>query len=55
VKPIGKEGKVLSSRYYTLADFEASIAFVREGSVKLMPLIGLVLLFQRFSGIKDVE
>ena len=44
-----KEGEIITSRYFTLADFENSIDLVESGRVQLKPLIGLTVPLQRLS------
>lgn len=41
-----KEAKLITSRFFTLADFESSIDLVEKGAVQLKPLIGQIVPFQ---------
>lgn len=50
-----KEGKIKTSRYFTLADFENSIDLVEKEAVQLKPLIGHMVPFQKLSENYGVE
>lgn len=50
-----KEGQIITSRFFTLADFESSIELVKEGKVQLKPLIGQIVPFQKLSENHGVD
>jgi (R,R)-butanediol dehydrogenase/meso-butanediol dehydrogenase/diacetyl reductase len=50
-----KEGEIITSRFFTFADFENSIDLVRNGTVQLNSLIGMLVPFQKLSENHGVE
>ena len=50
-----KEGEIITSRYFTLADFENSINLVEEATIQLEPLIGHIVPFMKFSDNYGVD
>jgi len=47
VSMMRKEAEVTTSRYFTLADFEHAVRLMKEGRVRVSPLIGRTVPFQR--------
>lgn len=45
-----KEGQIITSRYFTLSDFAASLQLVAARAVQLQPLAGKILPFEAFTG-----
>jgi 2-desacetyl-2-hydroxyethyl bacteriochlorophyllide A dehydrogenase len=45
-----KEGQIITSRYFTLNDFAASLQLVAARAVQLQPLAGQILPFEAFTG-----
>jgi 2-desacetyl-2-hydroxyethyl bacteriochlorophyllide A dehydrogenase len=50
-----KEGEIVTSRYFTLADFENSIDLVEKGKIQLKPLIGRMTSMQQLSKDHGVD
>jgi (R,R)-butanediol dehydrogenase/meso-butanediol dehydrogenase/diacetyl reductase len=50
-----KEGEIITSRYFTLADFERSIDLVEKGKIQLTPLIGQIISMGQLSESHGVE
>jgi len=44
-----KEGEIITSRYFTLADFESSLDLAAKEAVQLKPLVSLIVPFQKLS------
>ena len=49
VNLLRKEGEIITSRYFTLADFENSLDLVATGKVLLKPLIGSIMPLHKLS------
>ena len=50
-----KEGEIITSRYFTLADFQNSIDLVEMGVIQLNPLIGLIVPLEILSEKQGAE